>query len=96
MGGNSHKVMENSGMSSHCPVSEQLLSASSSAAGEMAGSESHELDSLTSNSVVKAPSQMECSRPINFDRAFKKQQHQPPIEPSPTTSATIVLPEEMD
>lgn len=92
MGGgcNAHKVMDNSVLS-HNPVSEQLLSASSSAAGEMAGSESHELDSLTSNSVVKAPSQIECTRPINFDRAFKK--HTAPIEPSPTTSATIVLPD---
>lgn len=89
-GCNAHKVMDNSVLS-HNPVSEQLLSASSSAAGEMAGSESHELDSLTSNSVVKAPSQIECTRPINFDRAFKK--HTAPIEPSPTTSATIVLPD---
>lgn len=90
-GGNAHKVMDNSVLS-HNPVSEQLLSASSSAAGEMAGSESHELDSLTSNSVVKAPSHMECSRPINFDRAFKKAA--PQIERSPTTSATIVLPDD--
>lgn len=99
---NKGMLLENSGMSSQNPVSEQLLSASSSAAGEMemAGSESHELDSLTSNSVVKAPSQIECSRPINFDRAFKSRQLHGGggggIQPSPTTSATIVLPEEMD
>lgn len=89
--GHVHKVMESSGVSNN-PVSEQLLSASSSAAGEMAGSESHELDSLTSNSVIKAPSRIECSRPINFDRAFKK--HTIAIEPSPTTSATMVLPDD--
>lgn len=77
-----HKVMMlESSVLSNNPVSEQLLSASSSAAGE-GGSESHELDSLTSH--------IECSRPINFDRAFKKQTTQ--IEPSP--SGTMVLPPE--
>lgn len=93
--GSGHKAMlENSVGLSNNPVSEQLLSASSStAAGEMAGSESHELDSLTSNSVVKAPSHEECSRPINFDRAFKKHALGP-FEPSPTTSATMVLPDD--
>lgn len=101
-----HKViLETSGVSTNNAVSEQLLSASSSAAGEMGGcgggSESHELDSLTSSSVVKAPSQRECSRPINFDRAFKKRgggggAAVVPIEPSPTTSATMVLPDEVD
>ncbi|XP_059612470.1 protein dispatched [Phlebotomus argentipes] len=76
-------------------VSEQLLSASSSAAGDFAGSESHELDSLTSNSIVKPPTTLEYARPINFDRAFKKK-FSYPREQSPSTASaiTVVLPDD--
>lgn len=77
-------------------VSEQLLSNSSSAAGELVGSESHELDSLTSNSIIK-PINLDISRPINFDRAFKKK-YSPPREHSPSTASaiTVVLPDDVD
>ncbi|XP_055677193.1 protein dispatched [Lutzomyia longipalpis] len=77
-------------------VSEQLLSASSSAAGDFAGSESHELDSLTSNSIIKPPTTLEYSRPINFDRAFKKK-FSYPREQSPSTASaiTVVLPDDI-
>lgn len=61
-------------------ATEKLLSGSSSGAGDMLGAaiglvsttpaESHELSSLTSNSIVKPISALE-ARPINFDRAFK-------------------------
>ncbi|XP_055903846.1 protein dispatched isoform X1 [Eupeodes corollae] len=50
-------------------ASEQLLTPSSSAVGDLLNSETHELDSLTSNSLIKPMS--ECSRPpIDLDRAF--------------------------
>ncbi|XP_055523625.1 protein dispatched [Wyeomyia smithii] len=77
-------------------VSEQLLSNSSSAAGEFVGSESHELDSLTSNSIIK-PINLDISRPINFDRAFKKK-YSLPREQSPSTASaiTVVLPDDVD
>ncbi|XP_058813759.1 protein dispatched [Topomyia yanbarensis] len=77
-------------------VSEQLLSNSSSAAGELVGSESHELDSLTSNSIIK-PINLDISRPINFDRAFKKK-YSLPREHSPSTASaiTVVLPDDVD
>lgn len=77
-------------------VSEQLLSNSSSAAGELVGSESHELDSLTSNSIIK-PVNLDISRPINFDRAFKKK-YSLPREHSPSTASaiTVVLPDDVD
>ncbi|KFB38757.1 AGAP004140-PA-like protein [Anopheles sinensis] len=77
-------------------VSEQLLSNSSSAAGDLVGSESHELDSLTSNSIIK-PVNLDIARPINFDRAFKKQQSLP-REQSPSTASaiTVVLPDDID
>ncbi|XP_058467660.1 protein dispatched [Malaya genurostris] len=77
-------------------VSEQLLSNSSSAAGELVGSESHELDSLTSNSIVK-PINLDILRPINFDRAFKKK-YSFPREQSPSTASaiTVVLPDDVD
>ncbi|XP_039441963.1 protein dispatched [Culex pipiens pallens] len=80
----------------HNPVSEQLLSNSSSAAGELVGSESHELDSLTSNSIIK-PINLDISRPINFDRAFKKK-YSLPREHSPSTASaiTMVLPDDVD
>lgn len=88
------KCYSSSTDNNHGTVSEQLLSASSSAAGELVGSESHELDALTSNSVIK--SALECSRPINFDRAFKKNYSSYPKEQSPSTisSITVVLPDD--
>ena len=77
-------------------VSEQLLSGSSSAAGDFVGSESHELDSLTSNSIIKQPI-IDCSRPINFDRAFKKKYSYPREQsPSTTSAITVVLPDDME
>uniref|UniRef100_A0A1Q3F822 Putative patched transmembrane receptor n=1 Tax=Culex tarsalis TaxID=7177 RepID=A0A1Q3F822_CULTA len=84
------------GRLNHNPVSEQLLSNSSSAAGELVGSESHELDSLTSNSIIK-PANLDISRPINFDRAFKKK-YSLPREHSPSTASaiTMVLPDDVD
>lgn len=77
-------------------VSEQLLSNSSLADGELVGSESHELDSLTSNSIIK-PINLDTSRPINFDRAFKKK-YSLPREHSPSTASaiTVVLPDDVD
>ncbi|GAB0087327.1 Protein dispatched [Sergentomyia squamirostris] len=73
-----------------------VRSASSSAAGDFAGSESHELDSLTSNSMIKPPTTMEYSRPINFDRAFKKK-FSYPREHSPSTASaiTVVMPDDV-
>ncbi|XP_035891595.1 protein dispatched [Anopheles stephensi] len=77
-------------------VTEQLLSNSSSAAGDLVGSESHELDSLTSNSIIK-PIGLDIARPINFDRAFKKK-YSLPREQSPSTASaiTMVLPDDID
>lgn len=77
-------------------MSEQLLSASSSAAGEIVASESHELSSLTSNSIVKPASSLE-TRPIDFDRAFRKRCSFPK-ENSPTSISAIteVLPDDCD
>lgn len=77
----------------HGTVSEQLLSASSSAAGEYLGSESHELSSLNSNSVLKPMSTLDV-RPINFDRAFRRNYLAHSKEPSPTSASAIteVLP----
>uniref|UniRef100_A0A182NZ92 SSD domain-containing protein n=1 Tax=Anopheles dirus TaxID=7168 RepID=A0A182NZ92_9DIPT len=77
-------------------VTEQLLSNSSSAAGDLVGSESHELDSLTSNSLIK-PVNLDIARPINFDRAFKKK-YSLPREQSPSTASaiTMVLPDDVD
>uniref|UniRef100_A0A182PPZ7 SSD domain-containing protein n=1 Tax=Anopheles epiroticus TaxID=199890 RepID=A0A182PPZ7_9DIPT len=77
-------------------VTEQLLSNSSSAAGDLVGSESHELDSLTSNSIIK-PINLDIARPINFDRAFKKK-YSLPREQSPSTASaiTMVLPDDVD
>lgn len=63
-------------------ATEQLLSASSSAVG----SESHELSSLTSNSIVKPATSLE-TRPINFDRAFKGKISMK--ENSPTSTLTV-------
>lgn len=83
----------NKRFSTHGTVSEQLLSASSSAAGEFIGSESHELSSLNSNSILKPASVLE-SRPINFDRAFKHRYTSYSKEQSPTSISAIteVLP----
>lgn len=77
----------------HGTVSEQLLSASSSAAGEFIGSESHELSSLNSNSILKPVSILE-ARPISFDRAFKSRSYSYSKEESPTSASAIteVLP----
>lgn len=86
----------NSAHLSNNPVSEQLLSGTSSAAGDMLASESHEMESLTSSSVVKPLSHIECAtRPINFDRALKKT-YSFPREQSPSTASaiTIVLPDD--
>lgn len=94
-------------------VSDQLLSGSSSAAGELVGSESHELDSLTSNSVIKLSSNAAAAaggtaaataatveaatRPINFDRAFKKKYAYPKDQsPSTVSAITVVMPDEHD
>lgn len=83
----------NKRMSAHGTVSEQLLSASSSAAGEFIGSEAHELSSLNSNTIVKPISAFE-TRPINFDRAFKNRYSSYSKEQSPTSASVIteVLP----
>lgn len=62
-------------------VSEQLLSASSSAAGDFIASEAHELCSLK-------PSTLEV-RPINFDRAFRRNYVIHSKDPSPTSASAI-------
>lgn len=72
----------NQRMSQQGFATEQLLSASSSAIG----SESHELSSLTSNSIVKPATSLE-TRPINFDRAFKGKVAMK--ENSPTSTLTV-------
>lgn len=79
-------LTRNSRMSAQGLATEQLLSASSSAAGELVGSESHELSSLTSNSIVKPATLLE-TRPINFDRAFKGKIAMK--ENSPTSTLTV-------
>lgn len=83
----------NKRISAHGTVSEQLLSASSSAAGEFIASESHELSSLNSSTVVRPVSALEI-RPINFDRAFKNRYSSYSKEQSPTSASAIteVLP----
>lgn len=78
----------NQRLSTQGTVSEQLLSASSSAVGEFIGSESHELSSLNSNSIVKPASVLE-ARPINFDRAFKHRYTSYSKEHSPTSASAI-------
>lgn len=75
-------------LSTQGTVSEQLLSASSSAAGEFIGSESHELNSLNSNSIVKPASALE-TRPISFDRAFKPRFTNYSKDQSPTSASAI-------
>lgn len=75
-------------LSTQGTVSEQLLSASSSAAGEFIGSESHELNSLNSNSIVKPASALE-ARPISFDRAFKLRSIMYSKDQSPTSASAI-------
>jgi protein dispatched 1 len=64
--------------------SEKLLSATSSAAGDLANSETHELDS-----IVKSMN-LDGSQPINFDRVVKKQYPSYPRENSPSSAITIV------
>lgn len=52
---------------------EQLLTPSSSAVGELINSESHELESLTSNSMIKTISGTECSAqnfPLDYENLF--------------------------
>lgn len=90
-GKNQHHNDYNNHFSAHGTVSEQLLSASSSAAGEFIGSESHELSSLNSNSILKPLSTLE-ARPISFDRAFKRNYVTYSKEHSPTSAITEVLP----
>lgn len=75
-------------MSAQGTVSEQLLSASSSAAGEFIGSESHELSSIHSNSVIKGQSGLE-TRPVSFDRSFKKRFSTFSRDQSPTSTSAI-------
>lgn len=75
-------------LSTQGTVSEQLLSASSSAAGEFIGSESHELNSLNSNSIVKSVHAMD-TRPITFDRAFKPRLTSYLKDQSPTSASAI-------
>lgn len=91
---NSKSQMEqNQRFSQQGTVSEQLLSASSSAAGEFIASESHELHSLNTNSIVKPICALETG-PINFDRAFRsrfvylhKEQSPSPASVHPHTNA---------
>lgn len=78
----------NQRMSTQGTVSEQLLSASSSAAGEFIGSESHELSSINSNSIVKTQSLLD-TRPISFDRSFKKRFSTFSKDQSPTSTSAI-------
>lgn len=75
-------------LSTQGTVSEQLLSASSSAVGEFICSESHELNSLNSNSIVKPANALE-TRPINFDRAFKHRFTSYSKDQSPTSASAI-------
>lgn len=80
-------------------ASEQLLSTSSSAVGDFNGSESLELDSLTSGSLVKTIS-IECnSHPIvgqnNYDRLVRKtysynREHSPS-----SVSAVTIIPDDI-
>lgn len=79
-----------------CTVSEQLLSASSSAAGDLVGSESHELEALTSNSIIKPSMTAEnVVRPMNFERAFKTNNSYPKEQsPSTISSITVVMPDD--
>lgn len=83
-----------------CTVSEQLLSASSSAAGDLVGSESHELEALT-NSIIKPQTTVDnmvavvAGRPICFERAFKVNSSYPKEQsPSTISSITVVMPDD--
>lgn len=89
--GKNHHTEYNKRFANHGTVSEQLLSASSSAAGEFIGSESHELNSLNSNSILKPASVLE-ARPINFDRAFKRMNQSKDQSPTSASAITEVLP----
>lgn len=86
--GKNHHNDYNKHFGTHGTVSEQLLSASSSAAGEYIGSESHELSSLNSNSILKPMSTLEV-RPINFDRAFRRSYLHQSKDPSPSSASAI-------
>lgn len=79
----------NQRLSTQGTVSEQLLSASSSAAGDFIGSESHELSSLNSNSILKPATSLEV-RPINFDRVFNKQRDRTFLKEQSPTSASVI------
>lgn len=83
-----NQICHSKRLSTQGTVSEQLLSASSSAVGEFIGSESHELNSLNSNSIVKPASALE-TRPINFDRAFKPHFTTYSKDQSPTSASVI-------
>lgn len=92
-------------------ATEKLLSASSSGAGDImaaaatiAAAESHELSSLTTNSIVKPISALE-ARPLNFDRAFKShfsmsayRKRNDDVDNSPTSASAIteVMPDDCD
>ncbi|XP_037946849.1 protein dispatched [Teleopsis dalmanni] len=58
---------------SHIVVTEQLLTPSSSAIGELINSETHELESLTSSSLIKTISGTEClhTLPPEFEHSFQ-------------------------
>jgi hypothetical protein len=85
-------------------VSEQLLSASSSATCEFIGSdpETHELDSwkldsLTSTSLVKTLTiDSDSHSVIRFDRSFKKKTNYPKENSPSTASAITVLPDDSE
>ncbi|XP_055384764.1 protein dispatched [Condylostylus longicornis] len=77
---------------SHVNVTEQLLTPSSSAVGELVQSESHELDSLTSNSLVKTISDLHRSS-IDFEHIYNKKFKEIP-SPSTGSAVTVVLSED--
>lgn len=89
--GKNHHADYNKRFTAHGTVSEQLLSGSSSAAGEFIGSESHELSSLNSNSILKPISALDV-RPISFDRAFKRIAQSKDHSPTSASAITEVLP----
>lgn len=83
-------------------ASEQLLSASSSATCEFLGcsEETHELDSLTSSSLVKTltidSNSHPIIRPTSFERSFKKKSNYPKENSPSTASAITVLPDDSE
>lgn len=95
--------MINNTITQQSTASEQLLSASSSATCEFLGcsEETHELDSLTSTSLVKTltidSNSHPIIRPTSFDRSFKKKSNYPnENSPSNASAITVVLPDDSD